>query len=131
MSLAPGDAGGGAPALRIDKWLFHARFFKTRSLAAKQVSEGRVRVDGVRISKPSRSVSPGHVLTFPQGRAIRVVRILALGSRRGPAPEAQALYEDLSPPETSSQSGGHVQTEKRPDARERRNARLLRGKPLE
>ena len=84
-------------ALRIDKWLWQARFCKTRSLAAQLVAEGRVRVNAVRISKPARSVVPGDVLTFPMGSQIRVVRILALGTRRGPAPEAQRLYEDLAP----------------------------------
>jgi ribosome-associated heat shock protein Hsp15 len=56
-----------------------------------------VRVDGEKVSKTSTSVGPGHVLTFPQGRDIRVVRIVALAKRRGPAAEAQALYEDLTP----------------------------------
>jgi len=87
-----------ADSLRVDKWLWFARFFKTRSLAAKLVSDGKVRVDGTPISKPSRSVAPGAVLTFPQGHSVRVIKILALGTRRGPAPEAQALYEDLDPP---------------------------------
>lgn len=85
------------PKLRIDKWLWQARFYKTRSLAAKQVSEGHVRINGARAGKPAQTVTPGDVLTFPQGRLIRVVRILALGTRRGPAPEAQALYDDLTP----------------------------------
>ena len=56
-----------------------------------------MRVDGAKVSKSSTSVGPGHVLTFPQGRQIRVVRIVALATRRGPASEAQALYEDLTP----------------------------------
>ena len=86
------------PTQRLDKWLWHARFFKTRTLAAKVVSDGRVRVDGTPVSKPSRSVGVGDTLTFPQGRQIRVVRILAIAERRGPAPEAQALYDDLTPP---------------------------------
>ncbi|MFV0358590.1 RNA-binding S4 domain-containing protein [Tropicimonas sp.] len=93
---------GPETGLRIDKWLWQARFFKTRSLAAKQVAEGKVRVNSVRISKPARTVGIGDVLTFPQAHAIRVVRILALGTRRGPAPEAQALYEDLSSPENQT-----------------------------
>jgi len=122
---------GSSESLRIDKWLFHARFFKTRSLAARVVGEGKLRVDSTRISKPSRMVSPGDVLTFPKGDAIRVIRIVALGTRRGPAPEAQTLYEDLAPPETKSRDPGGMQTEKRPHARDRRKARLLRGKPLD
>lgn len=85
--------------LRIDKWLWQARFFKTRSLAAKVVQEGKVRIDGTRTSKPARAVKPGDTLTFAQGDATRVIRIVELGVRRGPAPEAQALYEDLAPPQ--------------------------------
>ncbi|MCB1364949.1 MAG: RNA-binding S4 domain-containing protein [Rhodobacteraceae bacterium] len=85
------------PKLRIDKWLWHARFFKTRSLAAKQVAAGHVRVNGTRALKPAQPVAAGDVLTFAQARRVRVVRILELGARRGPAPEAQALYADLTP----------------------------------
>ncbi|WP_425052085.1 RNA-binding S4 domain-containing protein [Psychromarinibacter sp. S121] len=84
--------------IRLDKWLWYARFFKTRGLAAKTVSAGHVRVNSARVSKPAQAVGPGDTLTFPQAKRIRVVRILAPGTRRGPAPEAQALYEDLSPP---------------------------------
>ena len=85
------------PTIRIDKWLWHARFFKTRTLAADVVKQGKVRIDSQPISKPARMVGPDNVLTFAQGHDIRVVRILAIGERRGPAPEAQALYEDLAP----------------------------------
>lgn len=87
----------GADTIRLDKWLWQARFFKTRTLAAKVVSAGKVRVDSTPVSKPSRSVAAGVVLTFPQGREVRVVRITALGDRRGPASEAQTLYDDLTP----------------------------------
>ncbi|MGL4238778.1 RNA-binding S4 domain-containing protein [Tabrizicola sp.] len=83
------------PKLRLDKWLWQARFCKSRTLAATLVSEGHVRVNGTPVSRPGRDVSPGDVLTFPQGDHIRVVRILALGQRRGPATEAQNLYTDL------------------------------------
>lgn len=84
--------------LRVDKWLWHARFFKTRSLAAKVVSDGKLRVNGQPISKPAYAVTADDVLTFPQARNVRVIRVLGLGERRGPAPEAQALYDDLDPP---------------------------------
>ena len=87
-----------AQKLRIDKWLWHARFFKTRSLAAKVVSGGKLRVNGQPISKPAYMVSTSDVLTFPQADNIRVIKVLAMGERRGPAPEAQQLYEDLAPP---------------------------------
>lgn len=87
-----------ARKLRIDKWLWHARFFKTRSLAAKVVSAGKLRVNGQPISKPAYMVSALDVLTFPQANDVRVIRVVAMGERRGPAPEAQMLYEDLDPP---------------------------------
>ena len=74
-----------------------ARFFKTRALAAEVIAAGLVRVNATRISRPGRDIAPGDVLTFPQGARIRVIRILALGLRRGPATEAQTLYLDLEP----------------------------------
>jgi ribosome-associated heat shock protein Hsp15 len=84
-----------APRLRLDKWLWQARFFKTRATAADLVAGGHVRVNGTPVSRPGRDITTGDVLTFPQGTRIRVVRILALGLRRGPATEAQALFADL------------------------------------
>ncbi|APE44065.1 RNA-binding protein S4 [Sulfitobacter alexandrii] len=89
---------GAAPKLRIDKWLWHARFFKTRSLAATRVGDGAVRINGTAARKRASMVGPGDVLTFSVGDRVRVIRIEALGTRRGPAPEAEALYTDLSPP---------------------------------
>lgn len=87
--------------LRIDRWLWYARFFKTRSLATKTVAAGHVRVNSAKISKAAFAVGPGDTLTFPKEQQIRVVRIIDNGTRRGPAPEAQALYEDLTPVETA------------------------------
>lgn len=86
-----------ADTLRLDKWLWHARFFKTRTLAAKFVAAGGVRLNANRVDKPSTSIKPGDGLTFALGLQVRVVRIVDLGTRRGPAPEAQALYDDLTP----------------------------------
>ncbi len=83
--------------MRLDKWLWQARFFKSRSIAAELIEDGHVRVNGTRISRPGRDITQGDTLTFPQGNRIRVIRILALGLRRGPAAEAQALYLDLDP----------------------------------
>lgn len=94
--------GAGRGGIRLDKWLWHARFFRSRSLAARMVAEGRVRINAERVDRPSRAVLPGDVLTFPQGREVRVVRIVAAGHRRGPAAEAQALYEDVAPPRDRS-----------------------------
>jgi ribosome-associated heat shock protein Hsp15 len=90
--MTPETEGG----LRLDKWLWYARFFKTRPLAAQLAEKGRIRINRVPVSKPHYRLRPGDVLTFPQGRKIRVVRVLALGTRRGPPREAQALYEDLA-----------------------------------
>jgi len=84
--------------LRLDKWLWYARFCKTRSLAAELVSAARVRVNGAPVSKPARTVAPGDVLTLPADGTIRVVRIVALGTRRGPASEAAALYVEIGTP---------------------------------
>ena len=64
-------------SLRIDRWLWFARFFKSRSLAAKICAERRVRVNGTIVTKPNHRVRTGDVLTFPQGREIRVVRVHA------------------------------------------------------
>jgi ribosome-associated heat shock protein Hsp15 len=89
---------GGQPVLRIDKWLWYARFFKSRSGAARLCAGGRVRVNSRVIAKARHPVRIGDVLTFPQARTIRVIEIVELGVRRGPAPEAQALYNDLAPP---------------------------------
>jgi ribosome-associated heat shock protein Hsp15 len=84
---------------RIDVWLWRARFFKTRSLASKVVEDGRVRLvrGGVetRLDKPSRSVKAGDQLVFALSGRLIDIRIAALGERRGPAPEARTLYEDL------------------------------------
>lgn len=92
------EAGHHEAGQRIDRWLWYARFAKTRSIAANLVRGGKIRVSGERISRPSRVVRPGDVLTFPLGANIRVIRILGLGTRRGPAPEARELYDDLDPP---------------------------------
>ncbi|MEI9888336.1 MAG: RNA-binding S4 domain-containing protein [Rhizomicrobium sp.] len=79
--------------IRIDKWLWHARFYKTRVLAQEAADKGRVRVNGTRVEKAGRGIKLGDVLTVPAGREVLVVRVVAFGERRGPAPEAQALYE--------------------------------------
>ncbi|WP_333682728.1 RNA-binding S4 domain-containing protein [Pontibaca methylaminivorans] len=100
-------ADPAAGKLRIDKWLWHARFFRTRSLAGKAVREGLVRLNSERITKPAEQVGEGDVLTFPRGRQVVVVRVVAPGLRRGPAEEARALFELLSPlpvPEPGSAS---------------------------
>ena len=108
------------PGLRIDKWLWQARFFKTRSLAAKLVQSGKLRLNGDLISKPARMVGVGDVLTFPKALDTRVIEVRALGVRRGPAPEAQALYTDLAPPEPKPAFTASPKADHRPTAHERR-----------
>ena len=84
-------------SLRIDKWLWHARFYRTRSLAQAAACSGVLRLNNARVEKASVAVKPGDVLTVPRGqREVTVVRVEALGLRRGPAPEAQGLYEVLN-----------------------------------
>ena len=89
-------------SLRIDRWLWYARAFKTRTLAGKMVDSNGIRVtrDAAthRIDKPSFAIRPGDTIAFSKGDRILVWEIVALGERRGPAPEAQSLYIDHSPP---------------------------------
>ncbi len=122
------------PTLRIDKWLWHARFFKSRTLASALCVAGKVRVDGTVVSKAHTPVRPGQVLTFVKERHVRVVKVLAIGTRRGPASEAQALYEDLSPPrpETAMPRGDAAAGRRergagRPTKKERRKTDWLIG----
>jgi ribosome-associated heat shock protein Hsp15 len=78
---------------RIDKWLFHARFYRTRALAQAAASAGKVRLNGVRVEKPAQTLKPGDILTLSRGGEVMALRVLALAERRGPAPEAKRLYE--------------------------------------
>ncbi len=90
------DEDAGADGLRLDKWLWHARFCKTRGLAAQLAARRKVRINRMVVTKPHFRVRLGDILTFPMGNTIRVVRVRALGERRGPASEATSLYEDLA-----------------------------------
>ena len=80
---------------RLDKWLFHARFYRTRLLAQAAASAGKVRLNGNRVEKPGHAIKPGDVLTSGRGAQVMAVRVLALAERRGPASEARNLYEIL------------------------------------
>ena len=93
----PPAVPAASPKLRLDKWLWQARFFRSRTLAAEIVHGGHLRLNGQRVTKPGATVSPGATLTFVQGDRIRLIRVLAAGLRRGPATEAQMLYLDLDP----------------------------------
>ncbi|MCH8081191.1 MAG: RNA-binding S4 domain-containing protein [Proteobacteria bacterium] len=115
---------------RLDQWLWRARFFKTRTLASTICRKGKIRIDSAPQRKAAASVVPGQVLTFPQAGAIRVVRILSLSWRRGPAVEAAALYEDLTPPQERLKTGlGQRRAPRggrRPTKKDRRAIELLK-----
>jgi ribosome-associated heat shock protein Hsp15 len=83
--------------MRIDKYLFFIRLVKTRGLAQKLVEDGHFRIDGRVVERAHAEVKAGSVLTFPLNGRVRVLKVEALPDRRGPAPEAQACYTDLSP----------------------------------
>ena len=91
------EADGEAQAWqRLDKWLWCARFMKARSDCARLVAGGSVRINRQATDKPHARLRPGDVVTLPLRQQVRVVRVLSLASRRGPAPEAQALYEEIA-----------------------------------
>jgi len=93
----PQEAGAAKEIQRLDKWLWFVRLAKTRTLATEFVLSGKVRVNRARVDKPSYAVRVDDVLTVVIGRVVRVLKVLDLGLRRGPAPAARALYEELTP----------------------------------
>jgi ribosome-associated heat shock protein Hsp15 len=114
------------PEQRLDKWLWCARLVKTRTGAARLISDGKVRINGERALKPSRLVHSGDVVTAVHSARLAVVRVVDVAERRGPASLAQTLYEDLTPeqtpsPDTAQRSG------KRPTKRDRRRLDAFRG----
>jgi ribosome-associated heat shock protein Hsp15 len=101
LKARAGEAAKGAPSTppdtqRIDKWLWFARFTKTRTLAADLVEAGKVRLNRLRTAKPSQTVRAGDVLTLMLNRRVYLVRVLGIGERRGPSAAARALYEELT-----------------------------------
>lgn len=96
---------------RVDKWLFFARVVKSRSLAAKIVAAGHVRVNRQKIGEAAHPLRVGDVLTVALERRVLVYRVRAFAARRGPAAEARLLYEDLAPREAGADkaagTGGH------------------------
>ena len=83
---------------RLDKWLWYARFARTRTLAARLVASGHVRVNGHRVDNPAKALAIGDVVTVAAAHVTAAVRVLDLGERRGPATEARTLYEEAAPP---------------------------------
>lgn len=99
---------------RIDKWLFFARVIKSRTLAGKFAAAGNVRVNSEKIDQASVLIKPGDVLTITLERRILVLRVLGCGQRRGPAPEAQLLYEDISPKPAAASEAEPVAAQREP-----------------
>jgi ribosome-associated heat shock protein Hsp15 len=83
---------------RIDKWLWHARVVRTRSVAASIVTSGLVRVNGGRVTAPSHLVRPSDVVTIALDRLVRILKVTGFAERRGDAEAARVLFEDITPP---------------------------------
>ncbi len=134
---------------RLDQWLWFARIAKSRTLAQALIDRGKVRLNKEKVDKPSQKLKPSDTLTISLGPQVRILKVLGIGQRRGPASEAQALYEELTPrpDETTSalqprgsvgsvHSGGSVETTSsqgirasgsgRPTKRERRDTERLK-----
>ncbi len=90
---------------RLDKWLWCARFLKLRAGCARWVAEGAIRINRQPTDKPHARLRPGDVLTLRVAGGVRVLRVLALAARRGPAPEARGLYEELAEPGAQACAG--------------------------
>lgn len=119
------------PQQRLDRWLWFARIVKSRTLAQKLILSGAVRVDSSRVTGKDHRVGPGSVLTLNVHDRLRILKVCEAGTRRGPAPEAALLYEDLSPalPPTPvlPASGERPRGAGRPTKKERRQTDRLTG----
>jgi ribosome-associated heat shock protein Hsp15 len=115
------DETGENGTQRLDKWLWYTRIVKSRTLAATLVSDGKVRLNRQRIDKPSHVVRIGDVVTANIHQRVRVLRVLAAGTRRGPPAEAQGLYQEISEPIPPRTPPAHpAAASARPDKRTRR-----------
>ena len=125
MTSAPAKPGTDV-LMRLDKWLWHARFFKSRSGASTYTAAGNVRVNGSRQTRSSARIRTGDTLTFALHGHVRVIEIIALSTRRGPAAEARTLYHDHDPPENRPKTPSETMPAQRapgsgrPTKRERR-----------
>jgi ribosome-associated heat shock protein Hsp15 len=134
MTEPVSSGGPGESGQRLDKWLWFARLTKSRTVAAAEVTGGKIKVNRVTVTKPSHAIKSGDVITSRISKNIRVLRVVAPGTRRGPAPEARLLYEDLSPPppERSEAARPRAWAERtpgsgRPTKRERRKIDAFNG----
>ena len=123
--------------IRVDTWLWYARFYKSRSLSSKAVLSGKLRVNAYKITKPATKVKINDVLTINHVNLVRLIQLQSLGSRRGPASEAQKLYLELSDYKTGSSKIESVPkkskkvTNKRPTKKDRRILDKIAIKALE
>ena len=116
---------------RVDRFLWHARVVRTRTLAAKLAASGHVRVNGQRIHAPGRGVKLGDVLTLAAGGRVRVLKVLSFAPRRGGSEAASGLYENLSPPAPKAEFAAALARpagQGRPTKRERRQIERLQGR---
>lgn len=133
MAGAEGATPAESARQRLDKWLWYARIVKSRTLAQKLIASGAVRVDATRVTTTGYRIAPGVVITLSVHDRLRVLRVLDGGTRRGPATEAQTLYEDLSPelPKDAlkpAMPGKREDGAGRPTKKERRQIDKLQGK---
>lgn len=98
LTRDPALPADGATSLRLDRWLHHARLFRTRTLAAGAIEAGGIRLNGAPCHKPAQAVRPGDMVTLAAHGRVRVLRVRLLGIRRGPAPEAAELYDEIPGP---------------------------------
>ena len=123
--------------IRLDTWLWYARFYKSRSLSSKAILSGKLKLNSNKINKPASKVKINDVLTINHINMVRIIQVQSLGSRRGPASEAQKLYYDLSGDITDASKTKHVsekskkETNKRPTKKDRRILDKIVTKTLE
>ena len=127
-------SGDGGEKVRVDKWLWAARFFKTRSLATEAVDGGKVDVNGARV-KPAKLVGPGDEVRVRVGPQLFVVHVLDTAERRGSADVARTLYEETAESQAARERAREVHRltavtfeEGKPDKRDRRDLRKFRGR---
>ena len=123
--------------IRLDTWLWYARFYKSRSLSSKAILSGKLRLNSNKIIKPASKVKINDVLTINHINMVRIIQVQSLGSRRGPASEAQKLYKDLLEDATGAFNIKYVSeepkkdTNKRPTKKDRRILDKIVTKTLE
>ena len=143
-TTADRQATDAALGQRLDQWLWFARLTKSRTLAQALIERGKVRVNKLKVDRPSLWLKPGDAVTLSTGPQVRVLTVIAIGKRRGPATEAQALYEELTPAadrtKSSTEQGSRVEATQsadlatavrptgagRPTKRERRDTERLK-----